>query len=270
MLHYTTSLSLILLPLTLYLTDLSLYLSLYLTDLSLYLTDLTLYLTLYLTDLSLYLTLYLTDLSLDLESRSLCPVLSLDSQWGNYYMHWIRQKPGQGLEWIGRIDTGTGTIFAQSLQGQFSITKDTNKNMLYLEVKSLKAEDTAVYYCVSSDEIRLDQSPAVVKKPGETVKISCKIHGFVTTSINFVSWIRQKPGKALEWLGRIKAGSNIAEYAESVKNQLTLTEDVSASTQYLEAKSLRTEDTAVYYCAQKDTVTGAEEAAVLKPYTHCN
>ncbi|KAK3506315.1 hypothetical protein QTP70_016082, partial [Hemibagrus guttatus] len=91
---------------------------------------------------------------------------------GSYYMHWIRQKPGQGLEWIGYIDTGTGTIFAQSLQGQFSITKDTNKNMLYLEVKSLKAEDTAVYYCVSSDEIRLDQSPAVVKKPGETVKIS--------------------------------------------------------------------------------------------------
>ncbi|KAF7698393.1 hypothetical protein HF521_004903 [Silurus meridionalis] len=66
---------------------------------------------------------------------------------GSYWMHWIRQKPGRGLEWIGRIDTGTSTAFAQSLQGQFSITKDTNKNMLYLEVKSLKAEDTAVYYC---------------------------------------------------------------------------------------------------------------------------
>ncbi|KAK3552533.1 hypothetical protein QTP86_013906 [Hemibagrus guttatus] len=55
---------------------------------------------------------------------------------GSYNMHWIRQKPGQGLEWIRRIDTGTGTTFAQSLQSQFSITKDTNKNMLYLEVKS--------------------------------------------------------------------------------------------------------------------------------------
>ncbi|KAI5085172.1 Ig heavy chain V region 914, partial [Silurus meridionalis] len=66
---------------------------------------------------------------------------------GSYWMHWIRQKPGRGLEWIGRIDTGTSTWFAQSLQGQFSITKDTNKNMVYLEVKSLKAEDTAVYYC---------------------------------------------------------------------------------------------------------------------------
>uniref|UniRef100_A0A8C1E5P1 Immunoglobulin heavy variable 1-2 n=1 Tax=Cyprinus carpio carpio TaxID=630221 RepID=A0A8C1E5P1_CYPCA len=63
------------------------------------------------------------------------------------YMHWIYQKPGKGLEWIGRIDPGSGTLFAQSLQGQFSITKDTNKNMLYLEVKSLGTEDTAVYYC---------------------------------------------------------------------------------------------------------------------------
>ncbi|KAK3520202.1 hypothetical protein QTP70_018907 [Hemibagrus guttatus] len=72
-----------------------------------------------------------------------CTVSGLSLSW----LHWIRQKPGQGLEWIGRIDGGTGTIFAQSLQGQFSITKDTNKNMLYLEVKSLKAEDTAVYYC---------------------------------------------------------------------------------------------------------------------------
>ncbi|KAK3552576.1 hypothetical protein QTP86_017014 [Hemibagrus guttatus] len=72
-----------------------------------------------------------------------CTVSGLSLSW----LHWIRQKPGQGLEWIGRIDDGTGTVFAQSLQGQFSITKDTNKNMLYLEVKSLKAEDTAVYYC---------------------------------------------------------------------------------------------------------------------------
>ncbi|KAK3520132.1 hypothetical protein QTP70_015258, partial [Hemibagrus guttatus] len=161
---------------------------------------------------------------------------------GSYYMHWIRQKPGQGLEWIGRIDT-----------------------VVALALYSLS-------HCrasVSSDEIRLDQSPAVVKKPGETVKISCKISGYSMKS-NYIHWIGQKPGKALEWLGRMNTGNNQAEYAESVKNQLTFTEDVSASTQYLEAKSLRTEDTAVYYYARQDTVTGSEEAAVLKPYTHCN
>uniref|UniRef100_A0A4W5LQ97 Immunoglobulin heavy variable 1-2 n=1 Tax=Hucho hucho TaxID=62062 RepID=A0A4W5LQ97_9TELE len=65
----------------------------------------------------------------------------------SYYMQWIRQKPGKGLEWIGQIDGGTGTIFAQSLQGQFTITKENSKNQLYLNVKSLKTDDSAVYYC---------------------------------------------------------------------------------------------------------------------------
>ena len=72
-----------------------------------------------------------------------CKVDGLSLAW----LHWIRQKPGKGLEWIGRIDSGTGTIFAQSVQGQFSITKDTSQNLVHLEVKSLKQEDSAVYYC---------------------------------------------------------------------------------------------------------------------------
>uniref|UniRef100_A0A8D0D356 Immunoglobulin heavy variable 1-4 n=1 Tax=Sander lucioperca TaxID=283035 RepID=A0A8D0D356_SANLU len=76
-----------------------------------------------------------------------CNVNGLPLAW----LHWIRQKPGKGLEWIGRIDSGTDTIFAQSVRGQFSITKDTSQNLVPLEVKSLKQEDspedTAVYYC---------------------------------------------------------------------------------------------------------------------------
>ena len=64
-------------------------------------------------------------------------------------IHWIRQKPGEPLEWIGRMNTGTGTdvLFAESLKGQFTLTEDVPTSMQYLEAKSLKAEDTAVYYC---------------------------------------------------------------------------------------------------------------------------
>ncbi|KAL0197504.1 hypothetical protein M9458_006044, partial [Cirrhinus mrigala] len=68
------------------------------------------------------------------------------------YMHWIRQKPGKGLEWIGQI-YGSAVYYAQSLQGQFSITTDTSKNMLYLEVKRLKTEDTAVYYSARESQL---------------------------------------------------------------------------------------------------------------------
>uniref|UniRef100_A0A3Q2FMT2 Immunoglobulin heavy variable 1-4 n=1 Tax=Cyprinodon variegatus TaxID=28743 RepID=A0A3Q2FMT2_CYPVA len=72
-----------------------------------------------------------------------CKVQGTSLAW----LHWIRQKPGKGLEWIGRIDSGTGTIFSQNLQGQFSISKDTSLNTVSLKIKSLKTEDTAVYFC---------------------------------------------------------------------------------------------------------------------------
>lgn len=77
-----------------------------------------------------------------------CKVQGLTLAW----LHWIRQKPGKGLEWIGRIDSGTGTTFAQSLQGQFSISKDTSTNEVYLQAKSLKQEDSAVYYCAKEPQ----------------------------------------------------------------------------------------------------------------------
>uniref|UniRef100_A0A6Q2YME1 Ig-like domain-containing protein n=1 Tax=Esox lucius TaxID=8010 RepID=A0A6Q2YME1_ESOLU len=81
----------------------------------------------------------------------------------------------------------------------------------------------------------LDQSPSQVIKPGDSVKLSCKTSEFNMTSY-YMHWIRQKPGKGLEWIGN------------SLKGQFTLTEDVPTSTQFLEAKNLRAEDTAVYYC----------------------
>ncbi len=107
---------------------------------------------------------------------------------------------------------------------------------------------------ISGDEIRLDQSPAEIKRPGETVKISCKISGFTMTD-DLMHWIRQKPGKALEWIGRVNSGSSSSSdyltYADSMNNHFTMSEDVYRGTQYLEAKSLREEDTAVYYCARE-------------------
>uniref|UniRef100_A0A3Q3LYY4 Ig-like domain-containing protein n=1 Tax=Labrus bergylta TaxID=56723 RepID=A0A3Q3LYY4_9LABR len=89
-------------------------------------------------------------------------------------------------------------------------------------------------------EIRLEQSPSEVKRPGETVKMSCIISGFDMTS-DYIHWIRQKPGRALEWIGRMDAGSNSAK-------------DVPSSTQFLQIQTLTAADSAVYFCARDDTV----------------
>ncbi|KAK3519696.1 hypothetical protein QTP70_001461 [Hemibagrus guttatus] len=169
----------------------------------------------------------------------------------SYLMHWIRQKPGQGLEWIGRIDTGTGTTFAQSLQGQFSITKDTNKNMLYLEVKSLKAEDTAVYYYVFC-ATELIQPDSLLIKPGETLTITCKVSGASiadSSSPYGTAWIRQPAGKVLEWINAIYYEGGIHK-KDSLKDKFVVSRDTSSNIVTLRGQNMQTEDTAVYYCAR--------------------
>uniref|UniRef100_A0A3Q3MXG0 Ig-like domain-containing protein n=1 Tax=Labrus bergylta TaxID=56723 RepID=A0A3Q3MXG0_9LABR len=102
-------------------------------------------------------------------------------------------------------------------------------------------------------EIRLEQSPSEVKRPGETVKMSCIISGFDMTS-DYIHWIRQKPGRALEWIGRMDAGSNSASYASSFQSRFSMTED-----------TLTAADSAVYFCARDDTVSEDSGAAAQKP-----
>uniref|UniRef100_A0A3B3CHZ3 Ig-like domain-containing protein n=1 Tax=Oryzias melastigma TaxID=30732 RepID=A0A3B3CHZ3_ORYME len=101
-------------------------------------------------------------------------------------------------------------------------------------------------------QIKLDQSPNVVKRPGETVKMSCVISGFDMTD-HYIHWIRQKPGRALEWIGWMSTGRNSPSYSSSFQDRFLMTEVESSSSQYLEISSLTAEDSAVYFCAREKT-----------------
>nr|7UZ7_H Chain H, M8a-31 Fab heavy chain [Mus musculus]7UZ7_M Chain M, M8a-31 Fab heavy chain [Mus musculus]7UZ7_P Chain P, M8a-31 Fab heavy chain [Mus musculus]7UZ8_H Chain H, M8a-31 Fab heavy chain [Mus musculus]7UZ8_M Chain M, M8a-31 Fab heavy chain [Mus musculus]7UZ8_P Chain P, M8a-31 Fab heavy chain [Mus musculus] len=66
----------------------------------------------------------------------------------NIYMHWVKQRPEQGLDWIGRIDPANGNSrYAPKFQDKATITADTSSNTAYLQLSSLTSEDTAIYYC---------------------------------------------------------------------------------------------------------------------------
>nr|1E4W_H Chain H, TAB2 [Mus musculus] len=69
----------------------------------------------------------------------------------NYWMHWVKQRPGQGLEWIGEILPSNGrTNYNEKFKTKATLTVDKSSNTAYMQLSSLTSEDSAVYYCARS------------------------------------------------------------------------------------------------------------------------
>ncbi|KAK1327390.1 hypothetical protein QTO34_014978 [Cnephaeus nilssonii] len=85
-----------------------------------------------------------------------CAVSGFSITTSGYCWGWIRQPPGKGLEWIGRICSSGNTYYSPSLKSRTSISRDTSKNQFYLKLSSVTTEDTALYYC-ARDTVRGSQ-----------------------------------------------------------------------------------------------------------------
>ncbi|XP_075768217.1 uncharacterized protein LOC142821267 [Pelodiscus sinensis] len=177
----------------------------------------------------------------------------------SYYMHWFRQAPGKGPVWVGRIDPEDGaTRYAQSFKDRFTITIRKDGSLCPRVdhhpggMDGMSPQDVVQDLKVEAggqSQVQLVQSGAEVKKPGDSLKISCKTSGFSLPSY-YMSWLWQASGKGLVWIGRIDPANGATIYASSFKDQFTITTENSISTMYLQFSSLRAEDTAVYYCAR--------------------
>uniref|UniRef100_UPI003A5C8A6B Heavy chain of Ab1 n=1 Tax=Mus musculus TaxID=10090 RepID=UPI003A5C8A6B len=70
----------------------------------------------------------------------------------SYGVHWVRQSPGKGLEWLGVIWSGGNTDYDAAFISRLSIRKDNSKNQVFFKMNSLQADDTAIYYCARESQ----------------------------------------------------------------------------------------------------------------------
>uniref|UniRef100_A0A8C9R5G8 Ig-like domain-containing protein n=1 Tax=Scleropages formosus TaxID=113540 RepID=A0A8C9R5G8_SCLFO len=108
----------------------------------------------YCTEGSITLTQTAAEMMLPGNSLQLkCDVSGFDVN--SYWMGWIRQATGKGLEWlVWYYNTASGNQqYSSKIKGRFTASKRSGS--FYLKMNNLQVEDTAVYYCARDTHLTL-------------------------------------------------------------------------------------------------------------------
>nr|NDP17827.1 immunoglobulin gamma heavy chain [Bos taurus] len=96
-------------------------------------------------------------------------------------------------------------------------------------------------------QLQLRESGPSLVEPSQTLSLTCTASGF-SLNDKAVGWVRQAPGKALEWLGGVDSDGS-TQYNPGLKSRLSITKDNFNSQVSLSVSSVTTEDSATYYCS---------------------
>nr|5YD3_A Chain A, scFv 4B08 [Mus musculus]5YD3_C Chain C, scFv 4B08 [Mus musculus]5YD3_E Chain E, scFv 4B08 [Mus musculus]5YD3_G Chain G, scFv 4B08 [Mus musculus]5YD4_A Chain A, scFv 4B08 [Mus musculus]5YD4_C Chain C, scFv 4B08 [Mus musculus]5YD4_E Chain E, scFv 4B08 [Mus musculus]5YD4_G Chain G, scFv 4B08 [Mus musculus]5YD5_A Chain A, scFv 4B08 [Mus musculus]5YD5_C Chain C, scFv 4B08 [Mus musculus] len=202
-----------------------------------------------------------------------------------YWIGWVKQRPGHGLEWIGDIHPGSFySNYNEKFKGKATLTADTSSSTAYMQLSSLTSEDSAIYYCArdyytnygdwgqgtsvtvssaggggsggggsggggsgggGSDIVMTQAAPSVSVTPGESVSISCR---------SSKSLLHRNGNTYLFWFLQRPGQSpqlliyRMSNLASGVPDRFSGSGSGTAFT--LRISRVEAEDVGVYYCMQ--------------------
>ncbi|NXH44581.1 HVM57 protein, partial [Dicaeum eximium] len=67
----------------------------------------------------------------------------------DYGIFWYRQAPRGRFEWVSSISfpSGTKVYYGPAVKGRAKISRDNSRSEAYLSLSSLRAQDSARYFC---------------------------------------------------------------------------------------------------------------------------
>ncbi|XP_072885547.1 uncharacterized protein [Hemitrygon akajei] len=82
----------------------------------------------------------------------------------SFGVHWVKQVPGKGLEWLAVVWGGGSKDYAPGVQSRFTASK--GGSTVYLQMNSLRLDDSATYYCARDTVRETGTGPG--QKPSES------------------------------------------------------------------------------------------------------
>ncbi|XP_078425766.1 uncharacterized protein LOC144697601 [Cetorhinus maximus] len=167
--------------------------------------------------------------------------------------------------------TQTGTEWERiSSGGRFVVSVNKAEKTFSLEIRDVRVEDTATYYCkarykavslwwdtdyadgsgtvvtVTADSSSIiSRNPPVQTSPaGDTVTLRCEYSGFCQYTVH---WYRQSPGQAPEYLLQ-RHTSGEENKGNAAGGRISASIDSAKKISRLNISKLQLSDSAVYYC----------------------
>uniref|UniRef100_UPI003F7783B3 T646-a.01 heavy chain n=1 Tax=Macaca mulatta TaxID=9544 RepID=UPI003F7783B3 len=99
-------------------------------------------------------------------------------------------------------------------------------------------------------QVQLRESGPGLVKPSETLSLTCAVSGASISDEYYWTWIRQPPGRGLEWIGYFSGRDGYPHYNRFLESRVTISVDTSKKQISLRLTSVTAADTAVYFCAK--------------------